>query len=185
MRTIELRNRPPKISLGGLPPRHNFALNPYPGIRISRCPICEVKTAQRKLPLLIHVDPMRLVALNYTCRYCLGCDLLIAHKLEIEHLLRDLFAQREPSAIGNEYLVVGTVEKAAWRDGLTGPKTSAETFPAVHDFKSYRGELRMTRPGWYPADMQPPMWEPPKSQEWVKRSTQIPVARYPTPSPSS
>ena len=33
-------------------------------IRFSKCPACQNKTGQRKLPLLIHVDPKNLIALN-------------------------------------------------------------------------------------------------------------------------
>jgi len=49
---------------------------------------------------------MHLIALNYTCRYCKSCDLLIAHKHEIEHLLTNLFSQIEPETVGNEYLII-------------------------------------------------------------------------------
>ena len=40
---------------GQLEPQYNLALNPYPDARLSKCPNCEQKTRQRKLPLLIHV----------------------------------------------------------------------------------------------------------------------------------
>lgn len=72
---------------GCLPPKYNFCLNPYSELRFSRCPDCQNKTGQRKLPLLIHVEPMNLIALNYTKRYCRRCDLLIGHKYEIEQHL--------------------------------------------------------------------------------------------------
>ncbi len=107
-----------KSRFGGLKPKYSFILNPYPDQRISRCPFCEEKTGQRKIPLLIHTDPLHLIALNYTCRYCKDCDLLIAHKHEVEHLLTDLFRQFDPEVIGNDYLIIGTVEKKAWREGL-------------------------------------------------------------------
>lgn len=42
----------------------------------------------------------RLVARNYTCRYCRHCDMLIAHKHEIEHLLCGLFLELDPGAMG-------------------------------------------------------------------------------------
>ena len=91
-----------KSHFGGLKPKYNFILNPYPDQRLSRCPFCEKKTGQRKIPLLIHTDPLQLIALNYTCRYCHDCDLLIAHKHEIEHLLTNLFLQFDPEVIGND-----------------------------------------------------------------------------------
>jgi hypothetical protein len=157
-----------KPEFGELPPQYSFVLNPYPDMRISRCPFCEHKTGQRKIPLLIHVASRHLIALNYTCRYCQACDLLIAHKHEIEHLLTELFSQRNPEAIGNEYLIMGTVEKAAWRKGLQQPKAIADILPYTRSFAEYYKELRVTRPGWYKAEQKPPMMEPPLSQEWVK-----------------
>jgi 5-methylcytosine-specific restriction endonuclease McrA len=110
--------------LGGLPPKYGFMVNPYPDERVSRCPLCDYlsarlrKTGQRKIPILIHVNPKHLIALNYTCRYCRDCDLLIAHKHQIEHYLTALFSQMSPESIGNDYLAIGTVEKSAWKEGL-------------------------------------------------------------------
>ncbi len=153
---------------GDLPPRYKFVLNPYPDVRISRCPYCENKTGQRKVPLLIHVEPDHLIALNYTCRYCPACDLLIAHKHEIEHLLANLFNSMEPTAVGNPYLIIGTVEKTTWREGLQQPKAVAELLSHAADFLEYYQELRYTQPGWFPAEQKPPLMEPPPSQEWVK-----------------
>jgi hypothetical protein len=157
-----------KSRFGDLPPEYGFVFNPYPDERISRCPFCEKKTGQRKVPLLIHIDPLHLVALNYTCRYCSDCDLLIAHKQEVEHLLTALFMEHEPSAIGNDYLVLGTVEKKAWREGMTQQKSVEEMRSHTHDFRTYYQELRMKRPGWYKPDQEPPVREPPSSQEWIK-----------------
>jgi hypothetical protein len=157
-----------KPQLGELPPRHGFMLNPYPDQRVSRCPLCKNKTGQRKLPLLIHVDPSHLIALNYTCRYCRECDLLIGHKPEIEHLLTELFRQRGPTVIGNKYLIIGTVEKGTWREGLAEPKAFDDVLRHASDFAEYYHDLRVTRPGWYKAEQEPPVIEPPPSQEWVK-----------------
>jgi hypothetical protein len=157
-----------KQQFGHLPPQYNFSVNPYPDMRFSSCPDCGRKTGQRKLPLLIHIDPIHLIALNYTCRYCRHCDMLIGHKDELEHLLTNMFAQYDPSVIGNDYLIVGTVEKKAWREGLTQPKSVADLLPHAHDFKSYQ-EIRMTMGGWFHVDQEPPVMPPPPSTEWVKR----------------
>jgi len=62
---------------GDLPPSYNFSLNPYPDMRFTSCPRYQAKAWQRKLPLLIHIDPSVLTALNYTNRYCKRCDLLL------------------------------------------------------------------------------------------------------------
>ena len=162
--------KPKRNSIDKLPKKYNFILNPYPDVRLSRCPFCERKTGQRKLPLFIHIDPHYPLALNYTCRYCRHCDLLIAHKHEIEHLLTEMFIQANPAVIGNEYLVMGTVDKKAWREGLTQPKPAAEVMAGYMSiFKTYYQELRSTQPGWYPEDVEPPVMPPPPSTEWVKR----------------
>src|SRR5262245_15264722 len=156
-----------KFQFGKLPPRYGFALNPYPDMRISSCPFCNHKTGQRKIPLLIHVEPMHLIALNYTCRYCHSCDVLIAHKHEVERLLTGLFRQYDPEVVGNDYLIIGTVEKSTWREGVQQPKGIAEMLSNASDFAEYYKELRVTRPGYYKADQEPPVMEPPPSQEWV------------------
>lgn len=166
-----------KSHLGKLPPRYNFVLNPYPDMRVSSCPFCGQKTGQRKTPLLIHIEPHHLIALNYTCRYCVACDLLVAHKHEIEHLLASLFSQSAPAVVGNEYLIIGTVEKATWRQGLQNPGSLQEMLLHTSDFAACYKELRATRPGWYPSGQEPPVMEPPPSQEWVKSS--IPEDRRP------
>ena len=93
--------------------------------------------------------------------------MLIGNKDELEHLLTTMFAQYDPSVIGNDYLIVGTVEKKAWRGGLTQPKSVADMLTHTHDFKSYQ-EIRMTKGGWFHIDQEPPVMPPPPSTEWVK-----------------
>jgi len=153
---------------GELPTRYGFIMNPYPEMRLANCPICNRKTGQRKLPLLIHVEPKQLVALNYTCRYCRHCDLLVAHKHEIEHLLYGLFLELDSGAIGNDYLVYGTLEKAHWRESTKRPMPPAEALKRAFRFETCYEELRCTQAGWYPRGQKPPMMEPPPSREWVR-----------------
>ena len=155
---------------GHLPPKYNFSLNPYPEFRFSRCPDCQKNTGQRKLPLLIHIDPKNLISLNYTNRYCSHCDMLIGHKHEIEHHLTEMFLKIDPVVIGNAYQIFGTVEKKAWRENINNPKPSNDMRPHIHDFKSYQN-LRMTMGGWFPKDQEPPVIEPPPSTEWLKNYT--------------
>ena len=154
--------------LGGLSPKYSFMVNPYPEERVSRCPLCDRKSRQRKMPILIHVNPKHLIALNYTCRYCPDCDLLIAHKHEIEHYLTALFSQLAPDAIGNDYLAVGTVEKSVWKEGLKQQQSIDKLLPHASDFATYYEELQLTRAGYYKVDQKPPVAVPPPSQEWVK-----------------
>src|SRR3989442_6491365 len=101
--------------LGKQAPRYRFFLNPYTDVRFTTCPQCSGKTKVRKLPLVIHIDPMQLVALNKTCRYCPRCDLLIAHQDELEAWLAGVFGQQKPEIVGNHYLVVGTDDRGRWR----------------------------------------------------------------------
>lgn len=155
--------------LGKLPPEYTFILNPYTEYRFTDCPGCDKRMKQRKLPLFIHVDPMDPVVLNYTCRYCPDCDLLIAHQDEIEELLAGIFAQLDPSVIGNEYLVIGTVERKAWREGVKQPKGVTEMLEHLHVFKDVR-TVRVQPGGWYPADLDPselPIQDPaPLNTSW-------------------
>ena len=127
---------------------YNFILNPHSETRVSTCPGCEERMHQRKVPLFIHVDPINPVVMGYTCRYCPDCDLLVAHQDEIESLLANLFAERDPSLIGNDYLVMGTVERKPWRESLTEPMGIPEALEHLHDFKEvWSFEYRPA--GWY------------------------------------
>ena len=137
--------------LGELPPLYRFILNPYTEARFTRCPNCEQKMRQRKVPLFIHVDPFHPIVLGYTCRYCPDCDLLIAHQDQIEALLANLFAERDPEVIGNDYVVIGTVERKAWREGMKQPKGIDDMLAHLHDFKEVLA-VEYQPAGWYPAD---------------------------------
>jgi len=137
--------------IGKLPPQYTFILNPYTDARFTRCPNCDQKTKQRKLPLFIHVEPLNPVVLGKTCRYCPDCDLLIVHQDELEAQLEALFAERDPSLIGNDYLVLGTVERQAWREGMKQPKGIQGMLEHLHDFEKVR-TVEYQPAGWYPAD---------------------------------
>ena len=160
--------------LGKLPRQYTFILNPYTEYRFTRCPGCDQKMRQRKLPLFIHVDPMNPVALNYTCRYCSDCDLLIAHQDQIEELLAAIFVELNPSVIGNEYLVMGTVERRAWREGVKQIKDIEEMLEGFHVFKEVR-TVRVQPGGWYPDDLDPaelPIQEPaPLDTPWRRQAS--------------
>src|SRR5690349_20984732 len=104
-------------------------------MRFTRCPQCENTMHQRKLPLIIHVDPAYTVCLNKTCRYCPACDLLIAHQNDVEHFLAAFFTVQKPEMVGNEYLVVGTLDRPTWKRGMRQLLTLQETLDALHDFR--------------------------------------------------
>src|SRR5215470_12897802 len=111
------RKKKTMTRLGKQPPRYRFFLNPYQDVRFTKCPQCGGKTLQRKLPLVIHVDPMQLLSLNKTCRYCPRCDLLIAHQNEVEQFLAAFFSVQNSEVVGNEYLVIGTLDRPDWKRG--------------------------------------------------------------------
>lgn len=151
-------------------PEYNYLLNPYPELRFTKCPVCEGKKGQRKLPLVIHVDPQNLINLNYTHRYCRRCNTLIGHKHEIEQLLLDLFSQHNQDVVGNRYVIIGTMEMKAWREELNRQLSVSEARAHIHDLKTNE-ELRMTMAGWFHKDQEPPVMEPPPSTVWVKKGT--------------
>ena len=121
--------------LGKQPPRYTFFFNPYTDVRFSKCPKCDGKTRQKKLPMVIHIDDGGMMVLNKTCRYCPGCDLLVAHKDEIESLLTSYYQQTDPQVVGSDYLVIGTVDRADWRRGTEGDVTPPDMIEVLHDFK--------------------------------------------------
>jgi hypothetical protein len=95
------------------------------------------------------------MALGKTCRYCSRCELIMAHQDELEAQLAYSFGQIAPGVIGNEYLVVGTIETKVWQEGLKGKEQPlAEMLQHVADFKRTY-ELDYQPGGWYPADRGP------------------------------
>lgn len=140
-----------KARIGRLPPRYSFILNPYEGVRFSRCPKCERLTHLRKFVLLIWVEPSYAIALGKTCRFCSPCDLIIAHKDKLESVLTAMFEESNPDVIGNDYFVIGTVERKAWREGMQQPKSMDELLGHVANFKEVL-TVEYQPPGWYPAE---------------------------------
>jgi hypothetical protein len=126
---------------------YSFVLNPYRDARFTSCPICEAKMRSRKLPFVVHIDPQHLIVLNMTARYCPDDDLVILHKDKLEALLAAMFAQHTPEVIGNEYLVLGTIERTAFRQGASNPLTIEEMLGAMHDFKEHL-KLEPAHYGW-------------------------------------
>jgi hypothetical protein len=143
---------PNPTRIGKLPPRHKFILNAYSEARLSRCPFCNKLTHLRKFAFFIHVQGWGPLILGKTGPYCSPCELIVIHQDELEMELAISFAKLKPEVIGNEYLVLGTVEKAYWKTGLTGASTTMEEmlkrmadFKKVYDFKYDPG-------GWRPMD---------------------------------
>src|SRR5213592_2737676 len=109
--------------LGKRPKKHYFFLNQYQDARFTSCPKCGTKTLLRKFPLVVHIEPLNLMTLNKSCRFCPRCDLVIAHQDEVESVLAAFFAEHKPEVVGHDYLVMGTVDRADWREGRQGQLT--------------------------------------------------------------
>ena len=136
--------------LGKLPPRYSFALNPYQEMRFSKCPVCDRPTRLRKFVLFIYIDRFGPMALGKTCRFCTGCELIVVHQDELEHELTVALESRAPDVIGNEYVVLGTMDRKVWRRGLgDAPSVPADIFDHIADFKKEL-ELEYEPGGWSP-----------------------------------
>lgn len=59
-----------------LPKGHRFFLNPYDDFAFTKCPKCDQKTAVRKFPLVIHIEPAKHGAASAGRRhlYCASQD---------------------------------------------------------------------------------------------------------------
>jgi len=129
--------------LGALPPRYAFILNPHADTKFTKCPRCETKTNLRKLSLVIHVEGFGLVLVGKTCRLCLRCETLIAHKAELDQLLSTVVTVSKP-----EYLVLGTLDRKTYRRGLVSGTSLDDVRAHTADFKSY-WNVKITPAGWY------------------------------------
>ena len=130
--------------LGTLPPRYAFILNPHADCGFTKCVRCETRTHVRKLALVIHVEGFGLVLLGKSCRLCLRCDTLVAHKAELDELLWAVVSVPEP-----EYVVLGTVDRHVYRQGLSGRASLDDVTQHMADFKSYL-KVDVTPAGRYP-----------------------------------
>ena len=137
--------------LGKLPPKYRFFLNHYQAYRFTNCPQCERTMKVRKHPFLVHVDPQQLVLLNMSARYCPSCDLLILHQDKLEEMLVAALLASNPDVIGNEYVVLGTVERKGWREARKQEYGLQTTLDNLHDFKEVV-LVEVEGPGWVPAD---------------------------------
>lgn len=128
--------------------RYYFFLNPYIDCAFTRCPKCETKTKVRKYCLLIHIDPHQLLSLNKTTKYCPYCDLIILKKEELEQLLCAICEERIPEIIGNDYLVLGTMDRKDWKKGVEGTMIPNEAIEYLYPFKDV-WSFKVQPRGWY------------------------------------
>lgn len=137
-------------SIGGQKPRYSFLLNPYIDVRLSKCPKCDRLTHGRKFALFVHIKEYGPLVLGKTCRYCTPCEMVIAHKDELDAELAVNLGRIAPQAVGNEYLVLGTIDKKVWEQGLRGGGGQLGDFlEHLAEFKKHL-DLEVTG-GWGPA----------------------------------
>jgi hypothetical protein len=136
---------------GKLPPKYRFILNPCKDARFSTCPNCPGKTLFRKVLLFIHVQPIYPTTINKSCQYCPKCEILIVHQDELEQTLALTYQKHKPEIIGNEYLVLGTLEPSSWRKREKEPIEFGNVKEHVHDFIEYL-EVKYIPAHWGPAD---------------------------------
>ena len=134
--------------IGKLPPRYSFILNPYVDERLSKCPKCSRLTHYRKFALFIHIYDWGPMVLGKSCKYCTPCELIMAHKDELESQLAHTFSSTAPAVVGNEYLVLGTVDKNVWKRSLEWNGLELqEMLRHMADFKRVL-KLEVERGGW-------------------------------------
>ena len=49
--------------------------------------------------------------------------------------LAAFFEQQAPEIVGNDYLVIGTVDRADWKQGAVGTVTTKDMIERLHDFE--------------------------------------------------
>ncbi|MBV8883563.1 MAG: hypothetical protein JO235_06120 [Chroococcidiopsidaceae cyanobacterium CP_BM_RX_35] len=145
------RNSLHKLKEEKLKKRHKFFLNPYEDSAFTKCPKCEAKTKIRKIPLVIHIEQQQLFLLNKQCRYCANCDLIITKQQEIESLLAVSFSQSHSQFIGNDYSVIGTLDRQDWKEGNKGTLSPQKIMERIYGFQDV-WDFEVIPAGWYPAD---------------------------------
>lgn len=135
--------------IGKLPPRYSFILNPYVDFRASKCPNCSRVTHMRKFALFLTVKGFGPMALRKTCRYCSSCELIVAHKDEMDAELAICLSHLDKKVVGHDYFVSGTLDLKVWKASIDGPLTGiADTLQHVADFKQSMSLMRTG--GWGP-----------------------------------
>lgn len=137
-----------RLKVSKLKKKHKFFLNPYSDCAFTKCPKCETKTKVRKFPLVIYIEPQQFFLLNKQCKYCTNCELIIAKKQEIEFLMAVKFSQESPEFLGNDYLVIGTLERQDWKQGNQGLVSPREIIDRMYVFKD-EWHFEVIPAGWY------------------------------------
>jgi tetratricopeptide (TPR) repeat protein len=120
--------------LGQQPPRYRLCLNTNER-HLTTCPDCKTKTRSRKYTLVIKMLPEHIMIEDKLCRYCHKCDLLIVHKDQLEDLLNTHLATTNPKLVGNDYRLLGTLDRAEWDHVGQEPFSLEQVVEYLHDFK--------------------------------------------------
>jgi len=75
--------------------------------------------------------------------------LIITKQSEVEQLLTAGFFEINPEIIGNDYLVMGTLDKKDWRKGNKKEIDSSEAVKSMYVFKDHL-DFEVVPAGWYP-----------------------------------
>ena len=76
-----------------------------------------------------------MILLNKTCRLCLVCETLIADRAELERVI--IAAGFAAAVEAQDYVVLGTIDRRIWRQGLAGEAPLADIREHIADFKKY------------------------------------------------
>jgi hypothetical protein len=69
--------------------------------------------------------------------------------------MTEIFGESHPDIVGNEYLVIGTVETKVWREGMTEPLKIENILDHTADIQDHL-VLHYERRGWAPPDHEKP-----------------------------
>ncbi|MEO8973273.1 MAG: tetratricopeptide repeat protein [Ktedonobacteraceae bacterium] len=124
-----------RTPIGKLEPRYRFFLNPYKAERFTTCPRCGMMSRTRKFTLTVLIEPMYPLLVDKVCRYCYHCDMIILHQDQLEEQLAGHFSTVSPDIIGNDYVVVGTIDPAEWKRRDQDRPSDLQIAEHLHDFK--------------------------------------------------
>lgn len=80
------------------------------------------------------MNPGHTTIVEKMCRFCYVCNLLIVHQDQLEEQLVTQFLTINPEAIGNDYQVVGTLERAEWNQEKQDSWSFEQVRAYLHDF---------------------------------------------------
>ena len=128
--------------------KYNFFLNPYSDAAFTKCPKCEGKTKVKKVPLTIVMEKNKAILnVNKTCKYCPYCELLIAKKNEMEHIVKQFLGVS--SINEKDYLIIGTLDNTLYRKIINNNIAGDEAFSGMAIFKGV-WDFTLQLAGWYP-----------------------------------